>query len=209
MTTATVGRRDARWTLLGGVALVALGILSFNAYAAFTGTASYNQSVSTGTMSIVLADEDSATLAYNLAGSNLAPGDTMQRALKLTLGGTVSAGSVTVQAADAGQNALDDGAGVDLQLTIQVCDQAWSETVNGGIPTYACGGTTETVMAATDLGDVITGAQTLDAQHLDLGGVNHLRLTWTLPGAADNTLQNLSNTISLTFASTQRNATSK
>ena len=56
--THTPRRRTPRWTLVSGVALIAIGVLSFNAYASFTATASYNQAVSSGTMSIVLANED-------------------------------------------------------------------------------------------------------------------------------------------------------
>ncbi len=212
-TTPTTGQRSARrrpgrWTLVSGIALIAVGVLSFNAYASFTATASYNQDVGSGTMSLTLANETSATINYNLAGSNLAPGDTMQRGLLLTFAGTVSASSLTLSAADSSSTALDDGTANGLTLTIQACSQKWDETVSGGIPTYACAGSTSSVMSATDVATVISTPQVLTT-NLALGGANHLRLTWTLPAGAGNAFQNLSDTISLTLASNQRAATNK
>jgi spore coat-associated protein N len=41
------------------------------------------------------------------------------------------------------------------------------------------------------------------------GATDHLRVTLTLPGAAPNTLQNQSSTISYAFTGTQRAATNK
>jgi hypothetical protein len=41
------------------------------------------------------------------------------------------------------------------------------------------------------------------------GSTDHLRFTLTLPTTAGNTFQNLSSTISYSFAGTQRNATNR
>jgi hypothetical protein len=211
-TLRTPRRRSGRWTLFSGIALIAVGVLSFNAYANFSATTNYNQQMSTGTMTLTKANEASATKAYNLTGSDLAPGDTMQRGLLLTVGGTVSASALTVQGADAAPTDLDDGSGIDMTLKVDVCDQAWDETLHSGIPTYACAGSEQVVLAATDLGDVIASPQTL--ANTDLAGANHLRLTWELPAGAGNSFQNTalahpSNTVTLTFTAPQRAATDK
>jgi hypothetical protein len=206
-------RRTGRWTLLSGVALIAIGVLSFNAYASFTATASYNQAISSGYMQMTLANETSATINYNLAGQNLAPGDTMQRGLLLTIGGNIAAQNLKLQASDSSPTALDDGTANGLTLKIDECSQKWDETVSGGIPTYACAGTeNDNVLAATSVHTVIVSQQSLDTTHLNLGGANHLRLTWTFPAAADNTFNvngGYSDTISLTFSADQRAATNK
>jgi len=201
-------RRPGRWSLVAGVALIAVGVMSFNAYASFTASASYNQAVGTGTMALTLANETSATTNYNLSGSALAPGDTMQRGMLLTFGGTVAAGDLKLSASDSSPTALDDGTANGLTLTIEACSQKWDETTSGGIPTFACGGSQSTVMAATSVRTLIQTPQTLTT-NLNLGGANHLRLTWALPAAADNTFQGLSNTIALTLTSDQRAATNK
>ena len=105
VTARTPRRRPGRLTLMSGVALIAVGVLSFNAYANFSATQSYNQTVGTGTMTLALANETSATIAYNLSGSAVAPGDTMQRALRLTIGGTVATQSLSITAADSSRTA--------------------------------------------------------------------------------------------------------
>ena len=151
-------RRTGRWTLLSGIALVAVGVLSFNAYADFTGTTSFDQPASTGTMMLDKANE--AIKAYNLPGpGEMAPGDTMQRGLLLSVSGTVSASSITLAAADAAPTVLDDGVGIDMQLRVDVCDQAWDETLHQSntVPTYACAGNQHEVLGDTDLGDLIAG----------------------------------------------------
>jgi hypothetical protein len=204
-------RRPGRWTLISGVTLIAVGVLSFNAYASFSATANYNQNVSSGYMQLTLANESSATINYNLTGSNLAPGDTMQRGMLMTFAGTISAGTPTVSAADAAPTALTDGTANGLTLTIQKCSQAWDETdVGGGIPTYACAGSTSSVLAATAVSALIASPANLS--NLNTGGANHVKLTWTFPSAANNTFNvngGLSDTITLTFSAPQRAATDK
>ena len=207
-TTHTPRRRTPRWTLVSGVALIAIGVLSFNAYASFTATASYNQSVSSGTMSLVLANEDAATINYNFAGSNLAPGDTMQRGLKLTFGGTVAAKDLTIGASDSAATALDDGTANGLTIQIDTCDQAWDETVNGGIPTYDCAGSQATVLSSRTVAALIATPATVSS-NLTLNGANHLMVLWTLPSAADNAFQGLTDTISIDLQANQRDATDK
>jgi hypothetical protein len=204
-------RRPGKWTLLSGISLIAVGVLSFNAYASFTATASYDQAITSGTMTLVLDDEDSATIAYNLAGSNLAAGDTMQRALSLTFGGTVTAQSLTLGASDDGSpTALVDGTANGMTIIIETCDQPWDETVNGGIPTYDCAGTDAVVLSSRTVDNLIDSDATLTgANNLTLTGENHLRVTWTLPSAAGNAFQGLSDTVSLSMTSNQRNATNK
>jgi len=207
-TTHTPRRRTPRWTLVSGIALIAIGVLSFNAYASFTATASYNQAVSSGTMSLVLANEDAATINYNLAGSNLAPDDTMQRGLKLTFGGTVAAKDLTITATDAAATALDDGTANGLTIKIDTCDQAWDETVNGGIPTYACAGTQATVLSSRMVSALIATPATVSS-NLTLNGVNHLMVLWTLPAGAGNAFQGLTDTITIGLQANQRDATNK
>jgi hypothetical protein len=190
------------------VSLIAVGVLSFNAYANFSATASYNQTIGSGTMTLALANESSATIAYNLAGSAIAPGDTMQRALLLTVGGTVATSSISVTAAATTSSLLDSSAS-GLTFKVDACDQLWDETVSGGIPTYACAGTTTAVIASETVLALVTSGNANLTTGLNLSGANHLKVTWTLPGAAGNTFQNLSSVVALTFTTNQRAATNK
>src|SRR5436190_22966284 len=136
----------------------------------------------------------------------------MQRAMNLTVGGTVATASLTLTATASLSSALDDGTANGMTFKLEACDQAWDETTSGGIPTYACAGTTSTVVAQETVHTLIatghTGGGALTS-NLDLTGVNHLRVTWGLPGAAGNSFQNLNSTIAVTFTTNQRAATNK
>jgi hypothetical protein len=196
--------------------LIAVGVLSFNAYANFSATQSYNQTIGSGTMTLALANETSATIAYNLAGSAIAPGDTMQRSLLLTVGGTVATASLSLTATATTSTALDTDATNGLTFKVESCSQKWDETVSGGIPTYACdtggGATQATVVASEPVATLIatghTGGGALTTG-LTLGGANHLKVTWGLPAGTGNTFQNLSSVVAVTFTTNQRAATNK
>jgi hypothetical protein len=203
--------RPGRWTLISGVSLIAVGVLSFNAYASFSATASYNQDVTSGYMSLVIANEDApATIAYDLDASNMAPGDTAQRAMKLTFAGTISAGTPTISITDNSPTIFTDGTANGLKLQIQACDQKWDETdAGGGIPTYACAGSTTAVLASTLVGDLDTPTA---LSNLTTLGANHLKLIWLFPAGADNTFNTGAGHVAdldVTFAAPQRAATDK
>jgi hypothetical protein len=212
-----IRRLPGRWTLVTGISLICVGVLSFNAYANFTATQTDAQTIGSGTMTLTRANEDSATIAYNLAGANLAPGDTMQRAIKLTVAGTVGASSLDVAAcatgtACAGANALFDDATNAVTLKIESCSTFWDEVVASSVPTYAVcdsGGTVTTVLATTSTKTLIASGSGHLTTGLNLSGANHLKLTFTLPAAADNSFQNLNDTLTLTFSANQRAATNK
>ncbi len=208
-TKRTLRRRPGRWTLLSGISLIAVGVLSFNAYANFSATASYNQAIGSGTMTLNLANETSATIAYNLSGTAIAPGDTMQRGLLLTVGGTVATQSISITATASVSSLLDTDGTDGLTFTVDSCDQKYDETVSGGIPTYDCAGNETSVVAEEPVADLIgTGNATLTTG-LNLSGANHLRVTWALPSSAGNTFQNLNSTIAVTFTTNQRAGTDK
>jgi hypothetical protein len=204
-------RRPGRWTLISGVCLISVGVLSFNAYAQFTATATDDQAISSGDMTLNLANETTATVDYDLAGTNLAPGDTMQRAATLVMGGNVSATSIDITADSADDTALVGAGG--LTLKIDSCSNEWTEVESGGIPTYAVcsgGGSTAVVLAETELADLISSGAAGLTTGLNLSGTSHLKLTWKLPSTADNTFKNLTeSSIEITFSANQRSGTNK
>jgi spore coat-associated protein N len=212
-----IRRLPGRWTLMTGLSLISVGVLSFNAYANFSATATDAQAITAGTMTLTPANENSATIAYSFAGTAVAPGDTMQRAIKLTVGGDVGASSIDITACAtgavcAGANALFDDATNAVTLKVESCSTFWDEAVSGGIPTYSTcdsGGTVTTVLASTSTKTLIASGSGHLTTGLNLSGANHLKLTFTLPSGADNSFQSLSDTLTLTFTANQRAATNK
>ena len=185
-TARTPRRRPGRWTLISGVSMIAVGVLSFNAYASFSATDTYNQDVTSGYMSLVIDDDDdNAVMAFDSDALNMAPGDTAQRAANLTFAGTIAtSGSPTISITDNSPTIFTDGTANGLTLTVEVCDEEWTETdEGGGIATYDCGGSDDVALAATLVGDV--DGDTL--ANLATSGDNHIRFTWSFPSGATNT----------------------
>ena len=126
----------------------------------------------------------------------------MQRAIDLSYSGSLNFGSATLTTSATSSSGLDTDATNGLQISIDKCSQAWTES--GPPYTYTCGGSITTVLASRTL---IGSGIALSNLTLTSGATDHLRVTVTLPSSATNTLQNQSSTISYTFTGVQRAAT--
>jgi spore coat-associated protein N len=193
--------------LLATVALLgaAASIAGLGTYATFTSTTSQSHTIATGTVTIALGATGASTNRLNIGASSLAPGDTIQRSVDLINSGSLDLASVTLTTTASPSSLLDTDATNGLQMVIDKCSAAWTES--GPPYTYTCGGSTSTVLASRA---VIGSSLSLsNLSSTTAGATDHLRVTLTLPGAAPNTLQNQSSTISYAFTGTQRAATNK
>jgi len=177
----------------------AASIAGLGTFATFTSSTSASHTIASGTLSLTAPVSRLGTGA-----SPIAAGDTMQRAIDLSYSGTISFGSATLTTSATSSSLLDTDATNGLQIAIDKCSQAWTES--GPPYAYTCGGSTSPVLASRAL---IGSAIALSNLTLTAGSTDHLRVTVTLPSSADNTLQNKSSTIDYTFAGVQRNATNQ
>ncbi|HEY8216763.1 MAG TPA: TasA family protein [Acidimicrobiia bacterium] len=204
MGTGHRGRRGllTKLTLSFGLLGAAAAIMGLGANATFTGTAETSGAYSSGTVALAPIGTSAVNNRLSVGASALAAGDTIQRAVDLKNTGSITLTSPTLATAASPSSLLDTDATNGLQLVIEKCSVAWTET--GGPPyTYTCGGTTSTVLASTP---VIGASYTLNNIATTANTDNYLRVTLTLPSAAPNSLQNQSSTITFTFTGTQRNA---
>ena len=191
-------RSSGRKLLLSIAALgAAASIAGLGTFATFTSSTSSSNTIASGTLSLTAPFSRLGTGA-----STIAAGDTMQRAIDLSYSGSISFGSATLTTNATSSSSLDTDATNGLQIAIDRCSQAWTES--GPPYTYTCGGSTSTVLASRA---VIGSSIALSNLTLTAGSTDHLRVTLTFPSAAGNTLQNQSSTISYTFAGIQRAAT--
>lgn len=175
----------------------AASIVGLGTFATFTSSTSTSNTIASGTLSL--------TAPFSRLGTGASPiaaGDTMQRAIDLSYSGTISFGSATLTTNATSSSLLDTDATNGLQLAIDKCSQAWTES--GPPYTYTCGGSTSTVLASRAL---IGSSIALSNLTLTAASTDHLRVTVTFPSAAGNTLQNQSSTINYTFTGVQRNGT--
>ena len=98
-------------------------------------------------MSLAGIGTNAAGNRLTVGATNIAPGDTIQRAVTLTNTGTLDLANVVLTTNAATSSLLDTDPTNGLQVTIQKCSVAWTESA---FPyTYTCGGTTSTVLAST------------------------------------------------------------
>jgi len=213
MRRSTARRRleGAGWSptrkLLASVAVLgaAASIAGLGTFATFTSSTSASHTVSSGTVTIALGATGASTNRLTVGATAIAPGDTIQRSVDLINSGSLDLASVTLTTTAPTSSLLDTDATNGLQMVIDKCSVAWTES---GPPfTYTCGGTTSSVLTTRP---VIGSALALtNLSSLTSGTTDHLRVTLTLPSGAGNTLQNQSSTISYAFTGTQRAATNK
>jgi hypothetical protein len=195
--------------------LVALGLLVRNASAAFTGAQTRSISVTAGTMTITVGTPGSGTF-LTTGATNIAPGDTIERVIDLTPGGSPSIfNGWTLTTSGTGNN-LDDCNGTDhtngptcttgtaglssyaLQVKVEVCSVAWTAASNP----YTCGGTQNTVLSQRTF-----GFTNVSLSNMSNGAINRLKVTITFPGGSsddDTNFQGLSSTLAFQWKGVQR-----
>src|ERR1700675_1992501 len=199
-------RPDRKFRSRGRKLLLTIAILGTTAsiaglgtFATFTSSTSASHTVASGTVTIALGSTGASTNRLNVDATAIAPGDTIQRSVDLIDQGTLNLASVTLSTTATTSSLLDTDATNGLQMVIDKCSQAWTES--GPPYTYTCGGSTSSVLASRA---VIGSNLTLsNLGSTSAGATDHLRVTLTLPSGAGNTLQNLSSTITYAFTGTQ------
>jgi predicted ribosomally synthesized peptide with SipW-like signal peptide len=200
--------RASRKILLSLAVLgAAASVAGLGTFASFTSTTSAAHTISSGTVTIALGATGASTNRLTVNATNIAPGDTMQRSVDLINSGTIDLASITLTTTASPSSVLDTDATNGLQMTIDHCSAAWTEAGSSPAFTYTCSGTTSTVLASRA---IIGSNMALSNLTATTNGVtDHLRVTLSLPSAADNTFQNKTSTVTYAFNATQRAATNK
>ncbi|HVW34254.1 MAG TPA: TasA family protein [Acidimicrobiia bacterium] len=201
--------------LLGGtgrkvlLSLAALGIAGtlagMGTFATFTATTSASQTVASGTVVIALGNTGAATNRLTVNASGLVPGDTVQRSFDLSNTGSQDLASVALTTTASPSSLLDTDTTNGLQMVIDRCSAAWTESGSSPAFSYSCSGSTATIVTSRAVIQTSLALSGLSA--LTAAGSDHLRVTLTLPSAAGNTLQGLSSTLTYSFLGTQRAGT--
>ena len=199
------GRSRTR-KLVASVALLgaAASIAGLGTFATFTSTTSANHTVASGTVTIALGASGPAN-RLTVGATALAPGDTIQRNVDLINQGSLDLASVTLTTTASPTSLLDSDATNGLQMVIDKCSVAWTES--GPPYTYTCSGSTTSVLATRPVIGATIALSNLGS--LTSGATDRLRITLTFPSGAGNTLQNQSSAITYAFTGTQRTGTNK
>lgn len=185
----------------------AAAIAGMGSFGTFTSSTSASQTIASGTVTIALGATGASTNRLTVNASGIVPGDTMQRSFDLANSGSQDLASITLTTTATTSSALDTDATAGLQMVIDDCSVAWTESGTTPAFTYTCGGTTSSVLASRAVIGSSISLSNLGAT--TAGTTDHLRLTLTFPSGAGNTLQGLTSTVQYSFTGTQRASTNK
>lgn len=180
-------------------------IAALGTFAQFTSSTSAAQSLGTGTVTIGLGQSGSSANRLDVAATGMAPGDTVQRSVDLVNTGSIALSAVTLSTSAGTSSILDTDAVNGLQLAVDRCSTAWTESASPY--SYSCSGTVTPVLASRPV--IGSDLALANLGSTSPGGTDHLRFTLTLPAAAGNDFQGKSSTIAYTFTGVQRSATAK
>lgn len=199
-----VRARRAAWS----AALVGLLCLSWVGLSAtFTSSAvSPTQEIVTGTGEITLSEPGAYTLATPV--EEFVPGDWIERPVDLASSATFQWGYIDLEASATPDNSLTEDLMDGLRLQLLRCSVAWVETAPGS-RTYSCAGTSSTLVADSAYRNNLDDIGPLSVTGAPPAATDHLLVKVRLPVGADNTFQDLSANLTMTFSATQRDGAAR
>lgn len=210
--TRSAGSVALRITIIVAAAIGGAALVSTSVFAALTATATNTSggSISTGTLSLTLAPSSVSgiTGGFTSAITGMAPGDTVNRYIDLTNGGTLDGATPTLQITDTPTTSLTTNATAGLQITISNCTVAWSSS-------GTCSGTTSVVLASTPASTLKSGATAITLPSTLAGSVSRLKISINLPSGNENvlngvlpvgTVQGVTTALTWSFTITERAA---
>jgi spore coat-associated protein N len=190
------------FVLVGSISLISSAVFSALSASAFNASA---QPISSGTLSLTYADVGAG---FGTAITGIAPGDTVNRFIALTNGGTLAGKDLTLRISAAASNILTTDAAKGLQMSVTGCTVPWTPA------TGVCSGTTVALLGSTPAPTLIATPQTL-VSAVSAGETLNLRIGISLPDATETTtngvppvgtVQGLTANITWTFNEVQRTA---
>jgi camelysin-like metallo-endopeptidase len=199
---ATSKRRNNTRKIVGSLAIAgaAAAVAGLGTFGTFNdSTTPVATTVQTGTVDINLAQPTGA-IAVPVTTTNFVPGDSITRSVNLSNDGTSALSSVTLASTATASSILTTDATNGLQLAVKACSVAYTQGGTATAPTYSCTGTERTMYSGPAVGSV----QLPSPASLAPKGVDNLIFSVSLPTTADNSFQNKSASLALTFTGVQR-----
>jgi hypothetical protein len=206
---STKTRRSNTRKVVGSLAIAgtAAAVAGLGTFGTFTdSTTPVATTVQTGTLDINL-NQPAGAYAIPVTTTNFVPGDSVTRAVNLSNDGTTSLSSVSLTSVATGTPSILTTDGTNgLQLALKACSVAWTQGGTASAPAYTCSGTERSLYSGPAAAGNIAIS---NPASLNPAGVDNLVFAISLPTSADNTFQNKSASLSLTFTGTQRAAAAK
>jgi hypothetical protein len=200
---ATTTRRRSAVKIVGALSAVgaAVAVAGMGTFGNFTDSSTpMNTTIASGTVDV---SANAVGVAIPASTTGFVPGDSLTRAVTLVNSGTSALGSVVLTTNVDTSSILTSDTTNGLQLAVKSCAVAWTQGGTAGAPTYTCGSGEQLLGSAPVISNLNLGS----VASLNPGGTDYLAFSISLPTTADNTFQNKSAALSLTFTGTQRTGT--
>ena len=191
--------------VVGSIAVLgaAAAVAGMGTFGSFTdSTTPVDTTIQSGTLSI---NVNQTGYAVPVTTAGFVPGDSLTRAINLVNDGSAPLGSINFSSAATAGSILTTDTVNGLQLSLKSCSVPWTQGGTASAPTYACSGTTQTLVN----GPVVTNATLANPASLNAGGTDYLVFSISLPTSADNTFQGKTASLSLSFTGVQRTGTAR
>ena len=178
-----------------------VGVASVGVYANFSASATASHTASSSTITLALGTTGAVTNRMTVNATNLAPGDVYYRTVDLINSGSHNLTSINLTTTASPSSLLDTDATNGLQMVLQRCSVAWTESGSSPNFTDTCSGSTTSVLASRAVIGTTIALSNLTAT--TAGNTDHLLLTMTFPSTAGNTFQGLTSGLTFTFNGVQ------
>ena len=200
--TTTTTRRRSGLKIVGAISAVgaAVAVAGLGTFGQFTdSTSPVNTRVDSGVLSIDVSQPAGASVPFS--GGLMLAGDTRSALVDLVNDGTTPLSAVTLKSVATSSSILDQDAVNGLQLTVESCSVAWTNT--GAAPT--CAGTSRTYFTQP----IIVNNYPLNfSAATAAGATDHLKLTAALPtSASGDAFEGAVSGINFVFTGIQKSGT--
>ena len=186
-----------------GVIGAAAAVAGMGTFGSFTdSTTPVATTIQSGTLSIDVSQQG---FGVPVTTTGFVPGDSMTRAVNLVNDGSSALGTVNFASTATAGSILTTDTVNGLQLSLKSCSVPWTQGGSASAPTYACSGTTQTLVN----GPAATSAALANPASLTAGNTDYLVFSISLPTSADNTFQGKTASLSLSFTGVQRSGTAR
>ena len=186
-----------RLVLASSSVMLAVGLTGTGVYATFTSSANASHTVSTATVGLALGTSGAPTNRLTVNATAMFPADVYYRSVDLTNSGSHALSAISLTTTASVSSLLDTDATNGLQMLLQRCSVAWTESGSSPNFTYTCSGATTSVLSTRAV--IGAGLALTNITATAVSTTDHLLLSMTLPSTADNTFQGQTSTISFTF----------
>lgn len=187
-----------RKLLVTGVVLVAAAaVATKGSTATFTASASRSHQITTGNPALLLGATGSSANRLGVDVSALMPNTSAYRAFDITNVGDTTFTSYTLSTIATTHSLLDSDLVNGIQIKLESCSNAWTESGSSPNFSYTCSGATSTLVSTRPI--IQTNVPLPGLRSWAPNGTDHLLLTETLPLGADSAFQNANSAITYTF----------